>query len=97
MTATSKASSRWERSRYHRAQTTNKLMVSSKLRMPDGHKPTASLLITLSDYRSAKVTGVTRLRPPDSVNQLWPELAISRCLLLPLLGERVGVRAGVSP
>src|SRR5437667_11709882 len=37
-----------------------------------------------------------RLTTPDAVEKSWPELASSRRMFLPLLGERAGVRAGVS-
>src|SRR5206468_23519 len=37
-----------------------------------------------------------RLRTPDTVERPWLDLASGRRISLPLLGERVGVRAGVS-
>src|SRR5206468_11239055 len=37
-----------------------------------------------------------RLETPGRVENPWPELASSWRMLLPLLGERAGVRAGVS-
>src|SRR6266581_3707910 len=56
------------------------------------------------DAPSARRQGQPRLlvsprrRPttPEVVEKSWPELASSRRMFLPLLGERAGVRAGVS-
>ena len=51
---------------------------------------------SLKNRRNGTFSPLASLTTPDAVEKSWPELASSRRMFLPLLGERAGVRAGVS-